>query len=123
MNIALLITLLISIESGGNDSAIGDGGKAYGCLQIHAGAVADYNRLTGSSITHADCFDREVSIAVFKAYVGHYATFKRLGRKPTMEDAARIWNGGPNGYKKACTLPYAGKLHKKLSEINGPAGL
>lgn len=41
-----------------------------------------------------------------------YATVKRLGRVPTVEDIARIHNGGPNGYKKTATTP-AQKLKLK----------
>ena len=35
-----------------------------------------------------------------------YATEARLGHKPTVQDIARIHNGGPNGYKLAATVGY-----------------
>jgi hypothetical protein len=41
-----------------------------------------------------------------------YATAKRLGRAPTVEDIARIHNGGPNGYKKTA-ITEAEKLKLK----------
>ena len=41
MNLITLILALIAVESSGNDNAIGDGGLAYGCLQLHAAYVQD----------------------------------------------------------------------------------
>jgi soluble lytic murein transglycosylase-like protein len=47
MNIMTLILALIAVESSGNDNAIGDGGLAYGCLQLHACYVADAAEYAG----------------------------------------------------------------------------
>ena len=43
-----------------------------------------------------------------------YATVERLGREPTLEDIARIHNGGPNGFKKSSTDAYWAKVKKQL---------
>jgi len=107
-----LILALITIESGGNDFAIGDDGKAYGCLQMHAAYVQDAAEHAGKDWIHEDAFQRDVAIQIFEAYMARYATKERLGREPTIEDIARIHNGGPNGYKKACTDKYWGKVKK-----------
>jgi hypothetical protein len=47
--------------------------------------------------------------------MARYATSKRLGRPVTDQDRARIWNGGPNGYKKKATLGYWAKVRKELN--------
>ena len=72
------------------------------------------NRAKRTSYTHADALDPEKARAICRAYLSIYCTERRLGRKPTMEDAARIWNGGPNGYKKASTEKYWQKVAANL---------
>ena len=57
--------------------------------------------------------DKEYAEKCILAYWDRYATVKRLGRKPTDEDRARIHNKGPNGYKKESSLKY----WKKVKEI------
>ena len=106
--------LLIIVESGGDASAIGDNGAAVGCLQIHKIVVDDVNRVYDTSFVYADRYDRAKSIELAKLYLKHYCTEKRLGRQPTVQDAARIWNGGPNGYKKKATLPYWRKVKQQI---------
>jgi hypothetical protein len=55
-----------------------------------------------------------MAIDMFEIYMQRYATKHRLGRKPTLEDMARIHNGGPNGWKKESTKPYWEKVKKLL---------
>jgi len=110
IQIITLILALIQVESNGNLNAIGDCGKAYGCLQIHRDYVIDVNVATDSSYTHEDAFDKEKSIEMFLIYMSIYATEERLGRKPTAQDMARIHHGGPNGWKKPHTLKYWKKV-------------
>jgi soluble lytic murein transglycosylase-like protein len=114
MNIMTLILALIAVESSGNDQAIGDGGLAYGPLQIHASYVADASEFAKKDWKHEDAFDRETAIDMFLAYMSRYATEKRIGRPVTIMDMARIHNGGPNGYKKKATLVYWEKVKKEL---------
>ena len=115
MNIVVLIMILINVESSGNDMSIGDGGEAYGCLQIHEIYVKDVNRILGyEKFTHDDAFCRTSSMDMFIIYTGHYATAERIGREPTIEDIARIHNGGPNGWKKKSTEAYWHKVRKEL---------
>lgn len=103
MTFLTLIMALIAVESGGDDKAIGDGGKAYGCLQLHASYVQDAAEYAGADWTHEDAFDREKAIDIFLAYMSRYATEERLGRPVTAEDIVRIHNGGPKGWKKPAT--------------------
>ncbi|HLP43934.1 MAG TPA: hypothetical protein VK145_01495 [Candidatus Nanoarchaeia archaeon] len=115
-----LVNALIQVESGGDDSAVGDKNlknKAYGCLQVRQDCVDDVNRVYGTNYRAKDCLnDRALSIKIYELYMKLYATKKRLGREPTDEDRARIWNGGPNGWKKSSTKKYWAKVKKKLKD-------
>lgn len=105
-----LIACLINNESRGDDSVIGDKGlknKAYGPLQIRQPCVDDVNRWNGTRFKASDMLNnRPLSIWVFNAYMRIYATQKHLGRPVTDQDRARIWNGGPAGYKVVATVKY-----------------
>ena len=108
MNLTNLITALIAVESGGNDMAIGDNGKAIGPLQIHRAVVVDVNRITGSHYRHQDMTNRAQARAVCEAYLRHY------GRGATTEQLARRWNGGPTGDRKTATEAYWAKVKKQM---------
>jgi hypothetical protein len=109
-----LLRAITYVESRGDNSAIGDGGLAYGSLQIHRGVVLDVNRVYGTNYTHHDAFDRAAAVDLFHKYLAIYAIERRLGREPTREDKARIWNGGPNGFKKDVTRRYWAKVEAAL---------
>jgi len=105
--LSLLMAALESIESRGRNNAIGDNGKAFGCLQIHYGVVDDVNRIVGyRKFILADARFPADSEEMFLIYIGYYATAEHLGHEPTPEDVARIWNGGPDGWRKDSTLEY-----------------
>jgi hypothetical protein len=114
----VLIQALIKVESNGNDYAIGDRTrkeKAYGPLQIRKPCVDDVNRRCGTKIEAKSLLgDRVKSVWVCQKYLETYATQKRLGREPTHEDMARIWNGGPSGWKRNDTNAYWAKVRKQL---------
>lgn len=106
-----LIAAIEQVESGGDIHAIGDGGRALGCMQIWDVCFDDvkhYPELRGYQ--YQDVTKRHVAHLVFHAYMRRYATAHRLGHEPTDEDRARIWNGGPNGYKKQSTQKYWEKV-------------
>jgi hypothetical protein len=106
-----LIEAIHQVETSGRLGPIlGDGGDALGPLQIHRA----YHQDSGVAGPYSRCADFNYSVQVFKAYMARYATVKRLGRKPTYEDIARIHNGGPNGYKRKSTLAYWAKVKKEL---------
>jgi hypothetical protein len=109
-----LIPALVQVESNGNPRAVGDGGRALGALQVWSCVVADVNRAHGTRYTHRDAFDPAKARDICRRYLAIYCTPKRLGRTPTMEDAARIWNGGPNGHRKTATISYWQKVQKAL---------
>ena len=107
MNAALLAALIV-VESGGNDLAIGDGGRARGALQIHAGVVADVNRLHGTRYTHRDMHDRKAAVRVASLYLATYAA------GASYEVQARVWNGGPRGATKAATAGYWARVRRQM---------
>jgi hypothetical protein len=109
-----LLPALEQVESSGNPAAIGDNGRALGILQIWDVVIADVNRAKGTRYTHADALDPAKARAICRAYLSIYCTPRRLGRQPTMEDAARIWNGGPNGHRKPATVKYWQKVAARL---------
>jgi hypothetical protein len=103
-----LIPALIQVESGGEYRAVGDHGKAVGILQIHAEYVQDVNRIAGTHYTLRDRLDRQKSIDMTRIYLAHY------GKGKTIEQTARVHNGGPAGHKKQSTVKYWNKVRKEL---------
>ena len=104
-----LISALIIVESSNNDLAVGDQGKAIGCLQIHRGVVLDVNRITGSNYRWESMTNRAQARAVCEAYLKHW------GKGCTTEQLARKWNGGgPSGEKKKATEAYWLRVKKHL---------
>lgn len=114
---ATLTAFLIAleqVESNGNPAAVGDGGKSLGALQIGRAVVQDVNQIYGTDYRWTDAHDRDKARAICVLYLRIYCTEDRLGHEPTFEDAARIWNGGPNGWKKPATADYWRKVSDKL---------
>ena len=109
-----LVKAIIQVESDGYDRAIGDRNltnKAYGCMQIRKPVCVDVNRVFGTTLTpEAMLGNRQLSIDTFYNYMTIYATQKQLARAVTHQDRARIWNGGPAGWKKLATIPYWSKV-------------
>lgn len=104
-----IIDLVAEIESNNNANAIGDSGLAFGLLQIRQGALTDFNNWRDTHYKLKDVMGIAgipLSKEIFKEYMAHYATEKRLGRPATAEDMIRIWNAGPNGWKKDNAIPY-----------------
>ena len=88
--IAQAVAALIAIESGGNSAAIGDNGRAVGCLQMWPIAVREANRLAGTNRwTLADRLERGKSVAMAEIILAwHY----RRGVRDVAELAARWRN-------------------------------
>ena len=113
MSIIALFRAIVAIESGGDCNAVGDGGKAVGPAQIWEITVRDCNRILGKPIfTLDDRVSLSKSAEMFQTYTEHYG--KKYGVPVTDEVRARIWNGGPNGPKKASTEGYWQKVKKKI---------
>lgn len=114
--ILILLPVLIAVESGGDWGKVGEAGERGG-LQITTICVEDVNRIYGTSFTADDAWDPGSAKAICVAYLHHWGgeLRKKEGRDPTLEDLARIWNKGPNGYKDPRSLDYWRKVRVRLS--------
>ena len=79
----------MQIESGGDVNAIGDGGDAVGCMQIHMCVIKDVNRIYGTDYVSSDRYSKEKSFEIVELYLHAYTT------NDTVEEACRVHNGGP----------------------------
>lgn len=98
-----LIESLVRVESNGQSGLVGDHGKAYGILQIHAEMVSEANRILGYvAYSHEDMFDpaaaRKVASIVLEHYDSHI--LRTTGREATAKELAFIWNGGGAAWKR-----------------------
>ena len=107
-DIEQLLDAIAQVESENNSSSVGDGGRAIGIYQLHRSYWQDGTRILNVKWDYHLAFKPEKSRRVVKAYLSHY------GKGKSLLDMARIHNGGPNGYKKKATLPYARKIAKIL---------
>ena len=113
-----LIPALIQVESSGNNWKVGDKKrfyKAYGCLQIRELMCVDVDKRWHTHYKASDCLgNRKLSILICLRYYRLYDTARVVGHRPTLEDLARMWNGGPFGFKKRSTVGYWEKVRKVL---------
>ena len=107
LNADPVVNSVVEIESNGNVYAVGDNGRSVGPMQIQKIAVRDVNRILGEKrFSYDDRFCSEKSAEMFYIYTYYYTRYDRLGRQRTLQDIVRVWNGGPNGYRKASTRKY-----------------
>ena len=107
-----LFDAIVQVESGGDVEAVGDGGQAVGCAQIHPVLVEDVNRiLRKETFTLEDRKSYHKSRLMFMVYSSHYADYYDDW---TVEGIARRWNGGPTGHTKEATEAYADKVQAHL---------
>ena len=111
---AELLAALIAVESGGNDMARGRRGE-LGALQVRPCVVRDVNRIAGTHYRWAEMTNRWAALGVFRIYTGHYCTETRLGRPVTNQDLARVWHGGPSGWKRSKTVAYWRRVRARMS--------
>jgi len=113
-----LISALISVESMGNDSAIGDINlrePSVGALQIRPIMVREVNRIlklkrSGYKFKRKDRFSRKKSIEMFMIwYEFHH-------KDSDYEKISRNWNGGPKGHRNSRTLHYWEKVQTELNQ-------
>jgi hypothetical protein len=111
-----LLEAIILVETQGDSTKVGDGGKAVGILQIHPIMVREVNNCAKKlsikkKFTYEDRKSKTKSIEMFWIWAKcHHKT-------STNEKIARNWNGGPNGYKYNSTKYYWGKVQVELKEI------
>ena len=110
-----LLDALIQVESSGRDDAVGDGGKAIGCLQIWQPYWYDATEFSGIGGSYKDCYNRAYAKRIVDAYMKRYAREAWTNpKKFDAEKCARIHNGGPKGHTKKATEKYWKKVDKLL---------
>ena len=113
------------VETGGKTSAIlGDYDKisktykALGSLQIHFVCWKDAVEFNPSiKGKYQDCADFKYSKKVMEAYFRRYVPDFNPLSTLTIKDCermARVWSGGPVGYKKDSTIKYWNKVKAAL---------
>lgn len=123
--ILFLIPFLIQVESGGDWSAVGDKGKSLGALQIQRACWIDGTESLGVDWDYeAGAHDPAKAKAVCLAYLTRYGkNYKRKeGKEPTLEVLSRIWNSGPTGWKKDCSIPHWLKVKSEIASAKKEEG-
>ena len=105
-----LLNAIRQVESGGDDKAIGDGGRSRGPLQCSKAAWADATRYGGVDWD----YNRHVWSWPHAAQVARW--YWRRYRCKTDEARARTWNGGPAGPRKKDTLKYWRRVQAALAK-------
>lgn len=88
-----LVAAIRQVESGGDDLAVGDGGRARGAYQIHARAWKDACEFGGVKWSYDLAFSEPHARQAMRWYWSRYKAY-------TNEERARLWNGGPGWRKK-----------------------
>lgn len=107
----IFLNALALVESGGNPVAFNQAEQAVGIYQIRADYAVD------AGFPHEAAWSETTSMQIVASYMHLYATPKRLGRDPTIEDWARIHNGGPEGWRRDSTLSYWQKFQRVVEAI------
>lgn len=109
INYKAIIGKLCILESQNNPYTIGDNGKAFGILQIHAIAVREHNAQFNTTYTHQDCFNPETSKLITENLLrlGAEMHLGKCGVEANESDIVRMHNGGIyRGANKASTMKY-----------------
>jgi hypothetical protein len=114
-----LIDAIEWVESGCDSSAVGDDGKAVGAFQIHKIYVDEVNRIIIKNKYRIPTFRYEDRLCNNMSRVMVYIYLSEFGKHSLpdkLEIAARIHNGGPQGYKKESTKAYWAKVKERLEK-------
>ena len=108
-----LLDAIMYVESRNDPTAWNKKEDACGVLQIRPIMIDDVNRILAKNdipkvYTLDDRWSKQKSIEIFYIIQEYYSP------NGTPERIARVWNGGPNGYKKDCTLQYWNKVKQQL---------
>jgi hypothetical protein len=110
-----LWTAVCRVESGGDPHAYNAREDAAGVAQIRPCVLADLARLGLGRFQPADRWNPKKARRIFDLYVGHYGgRLSDAGHTVTDEDLARIWNGGPEGWRRAATAGYWQRVREEL---------
>jgi len=117
---------ICAVESGGDPDAYNRKERAAGIAQIRPVCLKDVNRIArlrgkDNRFTGADRNDPATARRMWTLYLDHYGRdyTRRTGRPATAEVYARIWNGGPTGWRKRSTRRYWQRVQSVL-DATGP---
>lgn len=96
----ILFSVLMMVESGGNDKAYNKESGATGCVQITQMVLDDVNEHYGTHYTKKDCKNRSKSKEICYKYLSRHKALD------SYENAARTWRGGPYGKNRKCATGY-----------------
>jgi len=135
MNLLPLLTAMMTVESGGDDTKINRKEQAYGCLQIRQPVIDDVNSeifhfRQGNIVNVPTCMlplhyvsleqvlERHCAINVAEVYLTRWGDIykRRTNKEPTYEVYVRIWVGGPDGWIRESTLKYWNKVKAELKK-------
>lgn len=103
------------VESGGDDNAVGDGGRSKGPYQISRPYWQDANEHLARHNRRTYDYDTGVwcsltSEKIMSAYWHRYGAINN-------EQRARMHNGGPRGHLRDSTLSYWMRVEKQLNKL------
>lgn len=125
----IFFAALAAVESGGEPAAYNARERAAGLYQIRPIYLDDVNRMlkacdanearpgTRKRYFLRDRLDPAAAREIVTIYISHYCTAARLGRPVTILDAARIHNGGPDGWRKETTANYGARFIRQLEKL------
>jgi hypothetical protein len=105
-----LLDAMYTVESSRGKVLVGDGGKAIGPYQIwysYWQDAVEYDPSIGG--VYRDCMRKDYAERIMWAYWCRYAP-----QGASIQDLARIHNGGSRGYKNPKTLKYWDKIKQAL---------
>lgn len=107
-----LLNAIKMVESKNGKYLNGKNGE-FGPYQMKRIVIDDVNRILGTKIyKYEDAMDEQKSRDICEFYITYWA--EKAGMKHDVEAMARIWNGGPKGYKKKSTIKYWNKIKEVL---------
>jgi hypothetical protein len=107
-----LLDAMYSVESNRGKNLVGDGGKAIGPYQIwreYWQDAVEHDKSIGGK--YEDCMNKAYAEKIIRAYWARYAP-----KGATLEQLARIHNGGPRGHKRSATVKYWNKIVKEMTK-------
>lgn len=105
-----LLNAMYTVESNRGLILVGDEGKAIGPYQIWKAYWQDaveFDKSIGGE--YKDCMKKAYAEKIVRAYWKRYAP-----KSATLEQLARIHNGGPRGHLNPNTIKYWNKIKKEL---------
>lgn len=103
---------IIMVESRKNPIAYNEDEKAAGIGQIRPIVISDLRRIGYTNWSNKDRWCPKNSKHIFNKYTSYWIS--KMNLKDTYENRARIWNGGPRGFKKKSTREYWFKVKQYL---------